>query len=85
MFEDDIPKPTEAANKDDIPVPTKVADKPVIPDKDNQNTLSEVIGDSNFNFKYTGYKLVNTYPEDEINRVFSLDPREGYQLLVVDF
>jgi len=84
-FEDEIPKPTEAANKDDIPVPTKVADKPVIPDKDNQNTLSEVIGDSNFNFKYTGYKLVNTYPEDEINRVFSLDPREGYQLLVVDF
>lgn len=48
-------------------------------------TLAELMGDSNFDIKYTSYKLVNTYPEDESNLVFSLNPREGYQLLVVNF
>lgn len=50
-----------------------------------QYTLSEVIGDSNFDIQYTGYKFADTYPEDESNLVFSVDPRAGYQLLVVDF
>lgn len=53
--------------------------------KDIDYTLSEIIGESSFDIQYIGYKLVDTYPEDETNRVFSIDPREGYRLLVVDF
>lgn len=48
-------------------------------------TLSEVIGESNFDIQYTGYQLADTYPEDESNLVFSVDPRAGYQLLVANF
>ena len=44
-----------------------------------------MIGDSNFNISYASYKLVDTYPEDETNRVFSVDPRKDHQLLVVNF
>lgn len=52
---------------------------------DIQYTLSEVIGDQSFDIQYTGYKLAETYPEDESNLVFSVDPRVGYQLLVTNF
>lgn len=52
---------------------------------DIQYTLSEVIGDSSFDIQYTGYQFADTYPEDESNLVFSVDPRKGYQLLVADF
>lgn len=52
---------------------------------DIQYTLSEVIGDQSFDIQYTGYKLAETYPEDESNLVFSVDPRVGYQLLVANF
>lgn len=62
-------------------------------DSTNQNskeqnihyTLSEVVGDSNFDIKYTGYILADTFPKDEANSFFSIDPRKGYQLLVIDF
>jgi hypothetical protein len=47
--------------------------------------LSEVLGDSSFDIQYTSYLLADTYPEDESNLVFSLDPRAGYRLLVVNF
>ena len=63
-------------------------EEPTNQSSDKQNihyTLSEVIGDSNFDIKYTGYKLANTYPDDETNSLFSIDPRKDYQLLVVDF
>lgn len=52
---------------------------------DIQYTLSEVIGDQSFDIQYTGYQLAETYPEDESNLVFSVDPRVGYQLLVTNF
>ncbi|NLO09575.1 MAG: DUF4352 domain-containing protein [Clostridiales bacterium] len=80
-----MPDPTE------IPVETednKADSSEVYPSdstSDIQYTLSEVIGESNFDIQYTGYQLTGTYPEDESNLVFSLDPRAGYQLLVVDF
>lgn len=48
-------------------------------------TLSEVINNPSFDIQYIDYKLADTYPEDESNIVFSVDPREGYQLLVVNF
>lgn len=48
-------------------------------------TLSEVIAESDFDIQYISYQLADTYPEDESNLVFSLDPRAGYQLLVVNF
>jgi hypothetical protein len=80
-----LPEPTEIplesddniANSDDTSTP----DSP----SDIQYTLSEVIGEADFDIKYTGYQLASTYPEDESNLVFSVDPRAGYQLLVVDF
>ncbi len=52
---------------------------------DKTNSLSEVIGNKNFEIQFTGYKLADTYPEDETNRVFSIDPRKGNQLLIVNF
>lgn len=72
-------------DEDELPEPTVVPEKGVTQVPEKHYTLSEVIGDSNFDINYTSYKLADTYPEDETNRVFSLDPREGYQLLVVDF
>lgn len=83
-FEDNIqednlvPKPTKAPdvvndNEDNAPI------------KDVNYTLSEVIGVPNFDILYSSYKLVDTYPEDESNLVFSLDPRPGHQLLVLNF
>ena len=52
---------------------------------DIQYTLSEVVGDSSFDIQYIGYQFADTYPEEESNLVFSVDPRKGYQLLVVNF
>lgn len=48
-------------------------------------TLSEVIGDQNFDIQYVGYRTLDAYPEDETNHVFSIDPKEGCQLFEVDF
>jgi hypothetical protein len=56
--------------------------------KEDENivyTLSEVIGESSFDIKYTSYQFADTYPDDESNLVFSVDPRVGYQLLVTNF
>lgn len=48
-------------------------------------TLSDVIGISDFDIEYVRYKLSDTYPEDNENAYFSLTPREGKELLVVEF
>lgn len=48
-------------------------------------TLTEVIGDKNFDIRYTGYQICETYPKDSTNAYFSLTPRDGNQLLVVSF
>lgn len=53
--------------------------------KEDDYSITEIIGDSDFDVQYTGYKLVDTYPEDETNQVFSVDPRMGYRLLVLNF
>ncbi|HHT87401.1 MAG TPA: DUF4352 domain-containing protein [Clostridiales bacterium] len=71
-----IPK-TNDNNEDDI----HPAEEP----KDMQYSLSEVIGDPSFDIQYTSYQLAETYPEDNTNLVFSIDPRVGYQLLVINF
>jgi hypothetical protein len=71
-----LPETTEDNEKD--------TSSAVVPG-DIQYTLSEVIGDQSFDIQYTGYKLAETYPEDESNLVFSVDPRVGYQLLVANF
>lgn len=66
--------------------------KPIIEDSSSSDmstgkeyTLTEVIKEPGFEVQYTGYQFTDTYPKDETNLVFSVDPREGYQLLVVDF
>lgn len=48
-------------------------------------TLSEVINEKDLEIKYSGYDLVNSYPEDLDSTYFSVTPRKGYQLLVINF
>lgn len=54
---------------------------------DNQKkyTLSEVIGNDSFEIQYKDYMLTSSYPKEPENDAFSLDAREGYQLLVIMF
>lgn len=47
--------------------------------------LSEVMNVPDFDIQYVGYRFADTLPEDKTNRVFSIDAKEGYQFLVVDF
>lgn len=77
-------KKKEEADSEEL-TPSSIPEKQNIEEQDTCYTLAEVIGDSNFDIRYTSYKLVDTYPEDESNPVFSIDPREDYQLLVVNF
>lgn len=79
-IEESDSEPIDTADDINEDEPTQVD-----PSADTRYTLSEVVGDSNFEIEFKSYKLVNTYPEDESRLVFSLDPREGYLLLVVDF
>lgn len=48
-------------------------------------SLSEVIGTKDFDIKYTGYFLCNSYPEDTSKSYFSVPARQGNQLLVTTF
>jgi len=49
-------------------------------------TLSQVIGQKGCDIRYTGYKLVESYPEDATNTGFLLTPSSsGDQLLIVGF
>ncbi|TAH64013.1 MAG: hypothetical protein EWM47_13260 [Anaerolineaceae bacterium] len=76
------PEPTNIPEtSDDIDNDSSSADSQV----DVNYTLSEVIGDPSFDIQYTSYQFAETYPEDESNLVFSVDPREGYQLLIANF
>lgn len=73
-------EPIEETDKDNV-----IDNESEINSLDKTNSLSEVIGNKNFEIQFTGYKLADTYPEDETNRVFSIDPRKGNQLLIVNF
>jgi hypothetical protein len=46
-------------------------------------TLSELIGVNNLDIQYTGFEVAETYPENSKDSYFSIDSREGYQLLVI--
>lgn len=84
LDDETLPEPSEipVESEDNI---DNTTDLDLTSPSDIQYTLSEVIGEAGFDIQYTGYQLADTYPEDESNLVFSLDPRAGYQLLVVDF
>jgi hypothetical protein len=76
----------------DADVPDTSADTEDSGDNTNNNeestqeyTLSQVIGEKDFDITYTGYKLSDVYPEDAENTYFSVRAREGYQLLVASF
>lgn len=47
--------------------------------------LTDVIGKKDFSIDYKNYKLVKCYPEDSDHAYFTLEPRDGYQLMVVSF
>ena len=48
-------------------------------------TLTEVIGEKGFEFEYKDYIITESYPEDASNAYFSITPRDGYQLIVLNF
>lgn len=55
-------------------------------DKDDMDyTLTEVIGESDFEIQYKGYDIVDTYPEKPESTYFTLTPRKGHRLLVATF
>lgn len=56
-------------------------DKPVI----QESTLTEVIGDENFDIQYKEHGLYPTYPANDVNSYFSLTASKGRQLLVLTF
>jgi len=78
----DIDTPTPTADQDDDS--TVNSDGPeVVTQKDY--TLTEVIGEKDFDIQFTGYQITDTYPEDIESTYFSLTPRVGNQLLVASF
>ncbi len=54
-----------------------------VPEKDY--TLTEVIGEKGFEIEYTDFILAESYPEDATEAYFSITPRSGYQLMVLNF
>lgn len=59
-----------------------------LPEKDEDEkgyTLTEVIGESDFDIQYKGYDIVDTYPEEPESTYFTLTPRKGHRLLVTTF
>lgn len=54
-------------------------------EQETQHSLSDIMGDPNFDIVYTGCQLAETYPPNNRELVFSIDPRVGNQLLVLNF
>lgn len=52
---------------------------------DDIYTVSEVLGVEGLDIQYIGYKLYDSYPDDETSSYFSITPRKGNQLLVSSF
>jgi hypothetical protein len=60
-----------------------------VSDKDNSSvtdySMLDVLKKKNFDINYKSYRLTNTYPDDTDKAYFVLEPRNGYQLMVVTF
>jgi hypothetical protein len=76
----DVPTPTISPIKDSATSTESETDE-----TQKEYTLTEVIGEKNFDIEYTDYEVADTYPEDTDSTYFSLTPREGNQLIVVSF
>lgn len=50
-----------------------------------ESTLTEIIGDMNFDIEYKGHGLYPIYPANDVNSYFSLTASKGRQLLVLTF
>lgn len=85
ILEEELGRDSESTEKSNTIKDNEDDSSPADSSADHQHTLSEVIGEPSFYIQYESYQLTNTYPEDETNLVFSLDPREGQQLLVINF
>jgi hypothetical protein len=48
-------------------------------------TLTEVIAEKGFEVNYSDYLVVESYPENTTDAYFSITPRSGYQLMVLNF
>lgn len=78
--EADVVSPTPAVVED-----TDVNTSDVTASPEKNYTLTEVIGEEDFDIQYSSYKICASYPEDSTDGYFSLTPREGNQLLVTTF
>jgi len=54
-------------------------------DKKNTYSLTEIIGQADFDISYMDYKLTDTYPENYDRAYFFVEADEGKQLLVIRF
>lgn len=74
---------TPAENTDSAANSTESGTKTTASNK--EYTLSEVIDTKNFDLKYTGYVITDSYPEDSTETYFTVSPRQGNQLAVISF
>lgn len=48
-------------------------------------SITDVIGDNNFDIKYKSFNITDTYPDNSDNALFVINHSDGYKLLVVTF
>jgi hypothetical protein len=88
---DELTGDNSADSNDPATIPTKAPNYT----KDNASTsateakkectLSEVLGKENLNLQYSGYKIMDTYPEVKSPENFSITPDKGNQLMLISF
>lgn len=78
----DIPTTDSTQNTDAVPAVTGTAE---VTETKKEYTLSEVIGNENFDLKYEGYDITDNYPDDSNNTYFTVTPGKGNQLAIVTF
>lgn len=54
-------------------------------DSQSSATMSEVIGNRNFDITYKSYQISKTYPEDSENALFVIKHSNGYRLFIITF
>lgn len=77
------PTPTPVISPDSSSEQGQTPTTTVTPEKDY--TLTEVIGEKGFEINYNDYILTESYPEDATDTYFSITPRNGFQLMVLNF
>lgn len=79
-----IATPTPGTAQNAVDGQAEVTVSPTVVPEPNY-TLSEVIDEKGFDLTYTGYDVLDSYPEDVAEAYFSISAREGNQLIVLTF